>query len=270
MIDCGEGTQIQLRKSKLHFGRLNHIFISHLHGDHFFGLIGLISTFGMLNRTAKLHVYGPAPLENVLRPQLEFFCKQLPFEVCVHEISSHKHDCIYEDNSVSVYTLPLAHRMPCCGFLFKEKPVLPHIRRDMIDYYHIPVYCIQDIKEGADFELSNGRTVPNSRLVYPADAARSYAYCSDTLFKPSLSDYLQHVDLLYHEATFLSQDEARAKQTMHSTAANAAQMAVLCKANRLVIGHFSSRYTDETDMLEEACSVFPNTLLASENLCLSV
>lgn len=270
MIDCGEGTQIQLRKSRLRFGRLNHIFISHLHGDHCLGLIGLISTFGLLKRTAKLHIYGPAPLASILQPQLDFFCEGMTYEVCIHEIDTNIHECIYKDNSVSIWTLPLAHRMPCCGFLFKEEPVLPHIKKDMINFYHIPHYDIQNIKEGADYILSDGTIVPNNRLVEPSDPARSYAYCSDTLYKPSLSHFIKGIDLLYHEATFLDPDAKRARQTLHSTAADAAKLAKQSQVKKLMIGHFSARYENEQPLLEEAKSIFENTILAEENLCVSI
>lgn len=270
MVDCGEGTQRQLRKSRLRFGRLNHIFISHLHGDHMFGLVGLISTLGMLNRTAQLHIYGPAPLESVLRPQLDFFCAESPFEVCIHEINPKEHACIYDDPSVSVWTLPLAHRMPCCGFLFQEKGELPNIRKDMIDFYNIPHYMRASIKQGADYELPDGTIVPNARLVFPAAPARSYAYCSDTMFHASLKEYLQNVTVLYHEATFAEADAARARHTLHSTASDAARMAQLCNAGKLIIGHFSARYEDEQVLLQEAKAVFTNTILAEENLCISL
>lgn len=270
MIDCGEGTQRQIRKSHLRFGRLNHIFISHLHGDHVFGLIGLISTFGMLMRTAQLHIYAPAPFEQIMRPQLDFYCSQLPFEVCFHLIDPSVHSCIYDDVSVSVWTLPLSHSVPCCGFLFREKAELPNIKKDMIDFYKIPHFDIPAIKQGADFILPDGTIVPNDRLVKPAPPSRSYAYCSDTMFKPSICEYIQHVDLLYHEATFAEADRPRAKKTMHSTAIDAAKMAELCQAKNLVLGHFSARYNDENCLLQEARQIFPNTILAEDGLCLSV
>lgn len=270
MIDCGEGTQMQLRKSKLRFGRLNHIFISHLHGDHCFGLVGLISTFGMLKRTAKLHIYGPSPLASILKPQLDFFCDGLSFEVLIHEINPNEHACIYNDNSVEVWTLPLTHSVPCCGFLFKEKPVLPSIRKDMIDFYGIPPFLRQNIKEGADYEMPDGTIIPNQRLVIAAPPARSYAYCSDTMPKPSLANILKGVDLLYHESTFLEQDQIRARKTLHSTALGAAKMAELYKAKKLLLGHFSARYLSDKEFLKEAKQVFSSTILAEENLCVSL
>lgn len=265
LIDCGEGTQIQLRRSKLHFNKINQIFISHLHGDHCLGLVGLLATLGLLGRTADMHIYAPAPMESLLRPQLDFFCYGMSYHVIVHEIDSSQHACIYEDRSVEVHTLPLKHRMPCCGFLFREKPVLPHIRKDMIDFYHIPHYAINPIKEGNDYVLEDGTVVPCSRLTFPAEAPRSYAYCSDTAYLPQLTKLIKGVNLLFHEATFGQDEQARAKQTFHSTAQQAAQIAKDACVNKLIIGHFSARYENEKPLLEEAQTVFPNTELTAEN-----
>lgn len=270
MIDCGEGTQIQFRRTQLNFRRLGHIFISHLHGDHCFGLPGLISTFGMLGRTADLHIHAPAPLQELMAPQLAFHCPKMDYQVIFHEVDTTRYALVFEDHSIEVYSLPLNHRIPCCGYLFKEKPRLPHIRRDMIDFYKIPHYAIKAIKEGADAVLDDGTVIPHSRLTTPVDPPRCYAYCSDTLYKPELSEYLQGTDLLFHEATFSNEHLARAQSTCHSTASQAAEMAVRCRAKRLLIGHFSARYTDETVLLDEARQFFPNTLLAHENMRLSI
>lgn len=270
MIDCGEGCQLQLRRSRLKFSRLNTIFISHLHGDHCFGLIGLISTFGLLGRTAPLHVYAPARFEEQLNSQLEFFCKGLEFKVVFHPLDTSRHEIIYEDRSVSVYTLPLCHRIECCGFLFKEKAVLPHIRRDMIDFYRIPTYEINNIKNGKDWVTEDGSIIPNSRLTTPAEPPRSFAYCSDTCYLPALSKYIEGVDLLFHEATFAHDNLKRAEETYHTTALQAATLAKDSRVKRLCIGHFSARYEDETVLLNEAKSVFENTILAKENLSLDI
>lgn len=266
MIDCGEGTQLQLRRSKLKFTRLNHIFISHLHGDHCFGLMGLISTFGLLGRTAKLHIYASSELEKLLQPQLDFFCKGMTYEVEFHTIHPQKVETIYEDRSVSVTTLPLRHRIPTCGFLFQEKKTPNHIIRDMVDFYQIPVFELNRIKNGEDYILPDGTVVPNERLTTPSAAPRSYAYCSDTACQKSILPHIQGVDLLFHEATFAQCDEVRAKETFHSTAQQAAEIARDAQAKQLVIGHFSARYEDESILLKEAQSVFPETLLAKENL----
>lgn len=266
MVDCGEGAQLQLRRSKLKFTRLNHIFISHLHGDHCFGLMGLISTFGLLGRTASLHIYAHKELERLLAPQLEFFCKGMTYEVVFHPIDPAKAEVIYDDRSVSVSTIPLKHRIPTCGFLFQEKPTPNHIIRDMVDFYRIPVFELNRIKNGEDYITPEGVVVPNHRLTTPSAAPRSYAYCSDTICQTSIIPQIKGVDLLFHEGTFAQCDAARAKETFHTTAMQAAQIAVEAQAKQLVIGHFSARYEDESILLKEAQTLFPNTLLAKENL----
>lgn len=270
MIDCGEGTQLQMRKAGQKFTRLSHIFISHLHGDHCFGLIGLISTFSLLGRTADLHIHAPQELESVLQCEQETFCRELGFEVIFHAINPKEKACIWEDRSLTVETIPLRHRIACCGFLFKEKPTLPHIKRDMIDFYNIPVYAIQDIKEGADWITAEGKEIPNAQLVTPADAPRTYAYCSDTLYMKSLAEKVKGATVLYHEATFGQDNLARAKETLHSTAAQAAQVALDANVKQLIIGHYSARYTDEQPLLKEAQSIFSHTILAKEGLCVEV
>ena len=266
MIDCGEGAQLQLRRSKLRFNNLGHIFISHLHGDHCFGLIGLISTFDLLGRNADLHIFSPSGLEELLRPQMNFFCKGIAFKVIFHTFSTKQSALIFEDRSVQVTTVPLKHRMPCCGFLFQEKANLPHIRRDMIDYLQIPLYAINSIKSGEGWTTAEGEFYPHEKLVIPADPARSYAYLSDTAFVPRNAKLVKGVDLLFHEATFAETEALRAKQTLHSTATQAAEFAKMAQAKKLMIGHYSSRYDDDTLLLREAQSVFPNTILAKENL----
>ncbi len=265
MVDCGEGAQLQLRRSHLKFTRLSHIFISHLHGDHIFGLMGLVSTFGMLGRETPLHVHAPEQLERLLCPQLDFLCHGLPFELVFDPVDfSAAPALIYEDRAVSVHTIPLRHRVPCTGFIFREKAALPHIRRDMIDFLHIPHYAIQGIKEGAGWTTPEGDVYPHACLVRLAEPARAYAYCSDTAYAAENAPLLRGVDLLYHEATFADQHAARAIETMHSTARQAALMAREAGAKRLVIGHFSSRYDDDTPLLDEARAVFPGTELARE------
>lgn len=266
MVDCGEGAQLQLRRSKLKFTRLNHIFISHLHGDHCFGLMGLISTFGLLGRTASLHIYAHKELERLLAPQLEFFCKGMTYEVVFHPIDPAKAEVIYDDRSVSVSTIPLKHRIPTCGFLFQEKPTPNHIIRDMVDFYRIPVFELNRIKNGEDYITPEGVVVPNHRLTTPSAAPRSYAYCSDTICQTNIIPQIKGVDLLFHEGTFAQCDAARAKETFHTTAMQAAQIAVEAQVKQLVIGHFSARYEDEGILLKEAQTLFPNTLLAKENL----
>lgn len=270
MIDCGEGTQLQLRRNRIHFSFINHIFISHLHGDHCFGLIGLISTFGLLGRTAPLHIYADPMLETLMKPQLDYFCKGINYPIFFHGIDAREHRTIYEDNTITVETLPLKHRIPCCGFLFKEKPKKRHLIGDVANYYSIPSYMRQAIKEGADYTTPDGETIPNSRLTRDADPSRSYAYCSDTLPCHENIGYLKGADLLYHEATFAQSEKGRAAQTFHSTARQAAEIASLSNVKRLVIGHFSSRY-EETDILkEEATEIFKETSVAEEGAIFNI
>lgn len=270
MIDCGEGTQLQYRKAHLSFTKLNRIFISHLHGDHCFGLIGLVSTLSLLGRTAPLYVHAPAELERLMRPQLDFFCQKISFEVVFYPFSFAGGERIFEDKSVVVSTIPLRHRLPCCGFLFCEKAKLPHIRRDMLDFLKIPVCEINNIKLGADWTTADGEVIPNERLVRPAIPPRSYAYCSDTAYMPRNAELLQGVTVLYHEATFAENEKNRAAETYHSTARQAALVAQNANVGKLVIGHFSSRYDDEQMLLEEARAVFPATCLAKEGLRLDI
>ena len=270
MIDCGEGAQLQLRRSKLKFSRLNHIFISHLHGDHCFGLMGLISTFGLLGRTATLHIYAHKELEKLLAPQLEFFCKGMSYSVEFHAIDPTKAAVIYDDRSVTISTIPLKHRIPTCGFLFQEKQTPNHIIRDMVDFYKIPVFELNRIKNGEDYVTPDGTVVPNHRLTTPSDPARSYAYCSDTICLKNIIPLIKGVNLLFHEGTFAQADAARAKETFHTTAMQAAEIARDAEVKQLLIGHFSARYEDESILLKEAQSIYPNTLLAKENLNITI
>ena len=270
MIDCGEGAQLQMRRSRLKFSHLNHVFISHLHGDHCFGLIGLISTFGLLGRTTPLHVHAPENLGPMLQHMLDFFCKGLDFKVEFHPVDTTSHALIHEDRSVSVYSIPLRHRIACCGYLFREKELLPHIRRDMIDFYRIPLCEINNIKNGKDWITEEGQTIPYTRLTTPALPPRSYAYCSDTIYLPKLSSLVEGVNLLFHEATFLHEDLQRAQETFHTTALQAATLAKDSHVKALCIGHFSARYEEESVLLDEAKSVFEHTILAKENLNIKI
>ena len=270
MIDCGEGAQLQFRKSRLKFSRLNHIFISHLHGDHCFGLLGLISTFNLLGRTAELHIHSPKGLEDLMIPMLDFFNRQMTYKVLFHEFGTKEAAVVYEDRSLTVTTIPLRHRMPCCGFLFAEKPGPNHILRDMIDFYQVPVYELNRIKNGADYVTPEGEVIPIARPTRPSAAPRRYAYCSDTIYLPSVTEQIKGVDLLFHEATFAEDAAPRAKETFHTTASQAARIARDAEVKKLLIGHFSARYDDEQVLLDEARAVFPNTQLAKETLCISV
>ena len=264
MIDCGEGTQLQLRRLRIRFTKVGHVFISHLHGDHCFGLIGMISTFGLLGRTAKLYIHANEKLEAMLQSQMELFCRDLGYEVVFCPIDASRQEIIYEDRSLTVETIPLTHRLPTCGFLFREKPMLPHIRRDMIDFYQIPTSQILNIKNGADWVMADGTVIPNSRLVSPAETPRSYAYCSDTRYMPELYQQLKGVSTLYHESTYGEDNLLMAQKYNHSTARQAAMVARDAGVGQLVLGHYSSRYEDERVLLDEAHEIFENVRLANE------
>ena len=264
MVDCGEGTQLQLRRQKVRFTKIGAVFISHLHGDHCFGLLGLISTFGLLGRTAPLHIYAHPQLQALLAPHIAFFCHGLGYEVVFHAIDPTQQQVVYEDRSLQVETISLMHRPPCFGFIFREKATLPHILRPMFDCYNIPLSQVNNIKLGADYLCPDGTLVPNHRLVAPADPPRSYAYCSDTRYFPQLATHLQHVDTLYHEATYDARNHARALLYNHSTAQEAATTAAAAHVRQLIIGHFSARYDEEELLLNEARAIFPNTVLAAE------
>ena len=201
LIDCGEGTQIRMRQMGVKTARLGHIFVSHLHGDHCFGLIGLISSFGMLNRTADLHIHAQPDLEKILKSQLMYFCQDLPFDVIFHNINPRKNELIYEDRSIQVFTIPLKHRVPCCGFLFEEKSRDRHIIREMIDFYHIPTWRIPKIKQGEDFITEDGEIIPNNQLTTSPESPKRFAYCSDTAYSEKIIPIIEGVDCLYHEAT---------------------------------------------------------------------
>ena len=202
MVDCGEGTQLQIRRSRINFNKIQAVFISHIHGDHCFGLIGMISTFGLQGRKAPLQVYAPEALGPMLQSQIDLFCQHLSFEVTFHAIDTKQNAVVYEDRSLTVSTIPLQHRLPTCGFLFREKPTLPHIRRDMIDYLEIPVSQINNIKNGAGWTTPDGRNFTHEQLTTPPDPPRAYAYCSDTRYVPTLHEIVAGVDLLYHESTY--------------------------------------------------------------------
>lgn len=264
MIDCGEGTQIRMRQMGLKINRLGHIFISHLHGDHCFGLIGLISSFGMLNRTADLYIHGPIGIADLFEPQLQFFCENIPFKVVFEEFDAGKNKLIFEDRSVEVHSIPLKHRVPCSGFLFREKTKDRHIMREMIDFYQVPIARINLIKKGADFVTEEGKVISNDILTCPPDKIISYAYCSDTAYSEKIIPLIAGVDLLYHEATFAETEQIRAKTTLHSTAAQAATIASKAKVKQLILGHFSARYNNQQILLDEAKAIFEPVLLAED------
>lgn len=270
MVDCGEGAQIQLRRSHIGFAQLSAVFISHLHGDHCFGLIGMISSFGLMGRTMPLHIYAPHVLEPMLQSQIDMFLHDLSYEVVFHAVDTTLQKVIFEDRSLTVETIPLEHRVPCCGYLFREKPTLPHIRPEMIDFYGIPVSQINNIKAGASWTMDDGTVIPSERLTRPANPPHSYAYCSDTRYMPKLHERIKDVDLLYHEATYGVDKADSAAKYYHSTAAEAAQVARDAHVKQLVIGHYSARYDDEKVLLDEATQIFPNTILSREGMTIEL
>lgn len=264
LIDCGEGTQIRMRQMGFKINRLGHIFISHLHGDHCFGLIGLISSFGMLNRTAELHIHAHADLEKIMEAQLQYFCAEIPFKVIFHAVNPRVHELIFEDRSVQVFSIPLKHRVPCCGFLFEEKPRDRHIIREMIDFYQIPIWRLPKIKQGEDFVTEEGEVIPNAQLTTEAEPPKRFAYCSDTSYSEKIIPIIEGVDCLYHESTFMEDELLRARQTQHSTVRQAATIALKANVKKLIIGHYSARYINQNKMLEEARLIFKNTVLGED------
>jgi ribonuclease Z len=264
LIDCGEGTQIQLRKSKTKFGNINHIFISHLHGDHVFGLLGLLSTYNLLGRKNDLHIYAPSGIEEFIDFYLKHFAQDNSFEIKIHTLKQRKYQLIFEDKLVEIFAFPLKHRIPAFGFLFREKTRLLNLKKESIGKYDLSIKQIQAIKSGEDIETSDGKIIPNSVLTLPSFKIRTFAYCSDTAIYEKIIEYIKEVDLLYHEATFLDKDKKLAKMTGHSTAVQAASIARKAQVGKLLIGHFSSRYKSNSEFLDEARSVFTETYEAEE------
>lgn len=263
LIDCGEGTQRQMRKYKVGFSKINHIFISHLHGDHFFGLIGLISTFGILNREKDLHIFGPKGIKEVTMLQLKVSKSYSKFNIVFHELESKESELIFEDEKVLVYTIPLTHRVYTNGFLFKEKEKLRKLNIENIQQYtEIETCDYHHIKAGKDYVLKNGKILKNEELTLTPPKTKSFAFCSDTSYKEDIVPIIKNVDLLYHEATFLKDREDLALKTKHSTAEQAALIAKKAKVKQLVIGHYSSRYQNIELFKKEASIVFKHVILA--------
>lgn len=262
LIDCGEGTQERLRVAGVNFMRIGHVFISHMHGDHYLGLMGLISSMHLMGRTTELHVHGPAVLHEVIQVQLRASETWLRYPLHFHPLAPRSGEVAWTDGRVEVSTLALRHRVPCTGFVFRERPGRRTLRPDMLPL--IPPHQRNAVKDGADVVLPDGRRIANAGLTLPPPVPRRYAYCSDTAFEPALIPYLEGVDLLYHEATFTQALLARARETMHSTAAQAATMAREAGVGELLLGHFSSRYKDAQVLLDEARAIFPRTALSYE------
>lgn len=262
LIDCGEGTQERMRKAGVNFQRIGHIFISHLHGDHYLGLMGLISSMHLLGRRTDLHVYGPPDLKPIIDIQLRASGTFLRYPLHVHAVEPLSGTVVHADHRVTVSLLALKHRVPCTGFLFREVLGPRRLRSERLQ--EIPLFRRTAVKNGEDLTLPDGRTIPNAALTLDPAPSRSYAYCSDTAYEPALVPHLQGVDLLYHEATFTTALAARAKETMHSTAAQAARLAADARASELLLGHFSSRYRSADALLQEALAIFPRTALSFE------
>ncbi len=264
LIDCGEGTQVQLRKNKIKFSKINHVFISHLHGDHFFGLIGLISTFSLLNRNNDLHIYGPKGIKEIIKLQLRLSNSWPNFNLHFNELENTNSEIIFEDEKVSVKTIPLQHRIYTNGFLFQEKLDERKLNIEAVEHYQIEKCYYQNIKSGKDILLDDGRIIANSELTFDPIKPKSYAFCSDSSYFEPIIPIISNVDVLYHEATFLQSEENLASKTMHSTAIEAATIAAKAHVSQLILGHYSTRYYSIDLFKEEAETVFPNVLLAED------
>jgi ribonuclease Z len=262
LIDCGEGTQMQLRKTKIRFAKINHIFISHLHGDHVFGLYGLLSSFSLMGRKNPIHLYAPENYDNILKSHLSDFDIKLSFAIEFKPLSGKDPVTILDDKYLTVTSFPLQHRIPAFGFLFREKESDRNIIKECIDKYKIPLVRIPAIKKGEDFTTVNGKIIKNEDITLPPPAPLSYAYCSDTKYFKRMASFVKGVSLLYHEATFAKNNQKLAKMTGHSTTVDAAKTADEAKAGALVIGHFSARYKDIVPLVEEARTIFPETYAA--------
>lgn len=264
LIDCGEGTQVQLRKQKIKFSRINHIFISHLHGDHFYGLIGLISTFTLLNRVNDLHIYGPKGIKEVILLQLKLASAYTGYQLFFHELESTSSEVIFENNKVKVSTIPLKHRIYTNGFLFEEKNIERTLNFEALEKYKIDVLFYRKIKYGGNIRLDNGEEIKNEQLTFDPIVAQSYAFCSDTLYDESIIPIIKNVTVLYHESTFLESEKHLVEKTMHSTAKEAALIAKGAKVKNLILGHYSTRYSSLELFKEEAKTFFENVFLADD------
>lgn len=264
LVDCGEGTQLRLRKFNVKFQRLHHIFISHLHGDHYLGLIGLLQTMHLLGRTNELNVYGPPNLKKIIDNHLMYSQSTLKYPLVFHAINHDQSEIIFENDKVEISTIILKHRIACTGFKFKEKVKPRRINPTAIKAYNIPKHAINKLKKGEDYHPNEGETIKNNLLTFHPDPSFSYAFCSDTAYHPEIIEDIKEVDLLYHEATFTNEHQKRAKATYHSTAAQAGEIAKKANVKKLLIGHFSNRYKSLIPLLEEARENFANTELAKE------
>lgn len=266
LIDCGEGTQVQLRKHKIKFSRINQIFISHLHGDHFFGLIGLISTFSLLNRPNDLHIYGPKGIKEIILLQIKLSKSYTKYNLFFHELESNESELIFEDDKIAVYTIPLKHRVYTNGYLFKEKKGLRRINIDAATEKNIDVCYFNKLKQGSDLKQEDGTIIENETVTFDPLPTQSYAFCSDTVYNEEIIPLIENVDVLYHESTFLEQDIEKCIPTGHSTAIQAATIAKKANVKNLILGHYSTRYSDINLFKKEADTVFEPTFLADDGL----
>jgi len=264
LVDCGEGTQVQLRRYKIKFQRISHIMISHMHGDHYYGLMGLLSSLHLLGRTADLHLYGPSVLKEIIDLQYKYSDTRLNYNLVFHPLQNEKQELIFEDDKLTVTTIILNHRIPCTGFLFREKEKHRKITQQSISEFKIPVSEIHNIKEGKDFINRDGQKIPNEKITGGPVHSYSYAYCSDTCYDEKVIQQIKGVDTLYHEATFMEDMKDRAKDTFHSTTKQAGEVALKAGVKELIIGHYSARYGDLQPLLDETKTVFTNTVLAIE------
>jgi ribonuclease Z len=264
LIDCGEGTQIQLRRNRIGFSKIKHIFISHLHGDHYYGLIGLISTMNLLGLKTDIHIYSPSELKTLLQPQIDFIKGEMNVTLIFHPLNFKKPQLIFADKRVEVISFPVKHSISTCGFLFREIQKPANIKKEMVQEYQIPIARIKEIKDGADFVTTDGEIIQNEKLTTPPPHPRSYAFCTDTAFYLPTVEIIKEVDLLYHETTFLESMRDFATKTLHSTTIDAANMAKLANTKKLLIGHFSARFNDIKLFEKEARTVFENTEAAVE------
>ncbi|MDE6019252.1 MAG: ribonuclease Z [Muribaculaceae bacterium] len=269
MIDCGEGAQKEFQRRHLKFSRLNHIFLTHLHGDHVFGLPGLIGTMALSGLEGDLTIHTFEDGKKILSSIFDYFNRGLPIDVKFNVIKPEE-AIVFENSSLQVRTVPLKHKIPAVGYVFEEKPRLRHINREMCDYHKVPLWEFNRIKTGADFIKPDGTVVSNKLLTFDPTPARSYAHISDTSYMADLAEKIKGVDLLFHETTYLNEDLDKARERGHSTAAQAAQVAFDAKAGRLLTGHYSSRYKDDRVFLEEAEKVFPNVILGNEGIKISI
>lgn len=264
LIDCGEGTQVELRRNKVKFVRIKHIFISHLHGDHFFGLVGLISTFRLLTREADLHVYGPKGLKEIIILQMKLTESWTNYKLIFHDLTSDVSELIFEDDKVEVYTIPLDHRIYTNGFLFKEKVGERKLDMNAVLNADIDIAYYRKLKQGFDVENNKGIRISNESVTKPPNKPKSYAFCSDTAYNEAIVPIIKDVDVLYHESTFLDKNEKLAIPTKHSTAKQAASIAKQANAGTLILGHYSTRYDDLNLFKEEATEIFQNVELAKD------